>query len=162
ELGHRGGAVVVVFDQEDGGGLASTVAFGWRLGRRVGLGANGRQLDHELGALAEAGARTADAAAVQLDDAAADRQAEAESDPPLARLVVLFEEREDAIEVLAADAAATVPYGDRQPSWLVAGLNGDVALARRVANRVAQDVPQDLLQACGVGAHMVLARVTSH
>src|SRR5881397_2127556 len=109
--------------------------------------------ERELEPEARAGAgiaRESDAAAVGLDDAARDREAETGAgEAALARLGP-EELREDPRLVLGRDADALVPHLDPDGAVVECAADLDHAALRRVLDGIGEQVRVDLREAVGV------------
>ena len=119
---------------------------------RVGRG----ELDGERGAGPRAAAGGGDRAPGHLDERLA--QAEAEPEPAEAAdegLFALFEGVEDVRHDGRVDADAGVGDAHAQALAGVIGTQDDLAAVGRVLDRVADQVPEDLVEADGVAADVV-------
>jgi hypothetical protein len=160
------GRVDVVLDEEDARVLGAIVAR-HRRRRAVGIVNDGEgdgvKMDHELRALAEAGAARLDPATVQLDQALHDREPDAEPalyarEAPLR----LREEVEDACQHLGRDPDAVVAHADRDLAAGVDDLDRDAAPGLGVLRGVADEVCDHLLQAGGVAVDQDVSAREGH
>jgi hypothetical protein len=144
--------VRVVLDHQDaaageGGGRR-------RRCRRPQLRGRDRQGDREARPAPEPFARGRDLAAVQVDDAARERQPDAEAAlRARERRVRLDEQVEDRGQVLARDADPVVLHLDLGRAVVPLQRHPDPTARGRVLARVVQQVPDHLLQARGVAQH---------
>ena len=158
--------ILVVLDQQDPERPALLCGLG-RVGddAPVSVHVRGRcdggHLDPERRAALPSLAARGEPAAVELDERAADRQAEAEpAEPPGDRRVPLLEGVEDPRERLGVDPLARVDDLDDQPAALaVAGADRERAAGRRELHAVLDQVPVDLLEPRGVGLDVMGVRV---
>src|SRR6185437_5144760 len=95
--------------------------------RRAG---RNREGDADRGAEADAGRAGEDAAALRLDQAAADRQAEPDPGAPAVADMDAVELVEDELEILGRDAEALVGDLDGELGRLALGADGDRAAGR--------------------------------
>ena len=124
---------------------------GWDRGRRLGCGrlaGEDREPDDEFGPVAQPLARDGDRAAVQLDQAMDERQADPQAAlRPIQRLVRLDEEFEDVLLHLGRDPDARVADPQDGPVVLPGQADRDPAPRLGVLRGVVQQVGDDLLQA---------------
>ena len=152
--GHDAAGHGVVLDQQKVAGEAFGVgASAALLGLGRGEGDRG-QADGEGRAPAAAEAGGVDAAAVALDDALGDGQAEAEAAVAAGDGVLdLLEGQEHLAQGRGVDADAGVDHLDDHPGALVAGPQGDAAPLAGELDGVLHQVPERLGQPRRVGAH---------
>ena len=124
---------------------------------RVGASAGecgARQADDEARAAADAFAAHRDLAAVQMNELARQRQADAQAGvAALEALVGLLEEIEDPVLHRRVDADAGVAHGHLDARRLDLGLDVDAAARRRVAAGVVEQVREHLQQPRRVADH---------
>src|SRR5262249_44424917 len=113
------------------------------------------QPEDELAAVSQSLAARLDRPAVQLDELAHQREADAEPSLALQRLVDAGEEIEDLRELPARDADAVVAHRDRQHAGRHdVDRDVDVTTRRGVLRRVAEQVAEHLDQALAVGLEL--------
>lgn len=124
----------------------------WGSGAASGVGsAVERQSDGECRARASARAGGGHTAAVQFDEAAHERKAEAEAARGAReRLPFLHEEVEHARQHLRVDADAGVDHLQQRLLAFALGGDGDRALGFHVLGRVGEQVRDDLRQPCRI------------
>ncbi len=142
--------VELVLDEEDPDArklVGVRCARALRRGRRaLGEWAD-RDLEGELGAVAEAFARGVDRAAVRLDEVADDGEAEPEAAvAPRGGGVALAEALEDVGQERGRDALAVIAHGDDGGASARGEGDVDLGAARAELDGVGEEVPHDLLE----------------
>ncbi len=161
--GARG--IEVVFDEEDargaggdfGGDEYAGVGVGWGDGFPGIL-----KLEGEGGAFSTAGAGSGEGTAVHFDDGFGDGEAEAEAAELTGNAcIALFEGVEDFWEQFGRDTFAAIRDFNEEPivTGFVPGADGDVSAVGCEFDGVAEEIPEDLLEAGGIAGEIIVGGV---